>query len=111
MTNASSGYGVHPITWTRRDCTSSRNATKYVTKPRAVHTSLVKKSAATSAGQCAWMNVRQVMGRCRLGGMPAARRMRAIVAATGQIRPFPCHQLAMPAQDGVRRYEGRDLRE
>ena len=51
----------------------------YVTSPRAVHTSVVKKSAATSAGQCACTNVCQVIGRCRPGGMASPRRMRAIV--------------------------------
>ena len=39
----------------------------------------VKKSAAIRAGQCAWRNVRQVIGRSRLGGMPSAFRMLAIV--------------------------------
>ena len=39
----------------------------------------VKKSAAIRAGQCAWRNVRQVIGRSRLGGMPSACRMLAIV--------------------------------
>ena len=38
-----------------------------------------EKSAATSAEQCACTNVRHVIGSCRPGGMPSARRMRAIV--------------------------------
>ena len=32
-------------------------------------------------------------------------------AAAGAIRPFARHQLAVPAQNGVRRHDGRDLRE
>ncbi len=39
--------------------------------PRAVQTSVVKKSAATRAGQCARRNVRQGIGRSPLGGMPS----------------------------------------
>jgi hypothetical protein len=38
---------------------------------------VVKNSPATSAGQCARRNVRQVVGRSRLGGMPSAFRMPA----------------------------------
>ena len=47
--------------------------------PRTVQTSVVKKSAAIRAGQCARRNVRQIIGRSRLGGMPSAFRMLAIV--------------------------------
>jgi hypothetical protein len=32
------------------------------------------------------------------------------MAATSSIRPLPSHQLAMPAQDGVRSHDCRDLR-
>ena len=73
MTNASSGYGVEPRTCTRRDCNSIRNAVAYVTSPRVVHTSVVKKSAATSAGQCACTNVRHGVARC----LPAECHARA----------------------------------
>jgi hypothetical protein len=39
---------------------------------RTVHTSVVKKSAANRARQWARKNVRHVMGRSRLGGMPCS---------------------------------------
>ena len=51
-------YGVEPNTCTRRDCNSITRAVSYVTSPRVVHTSVVKKSAAASARQCACTNVR-----------------------------------------------------
>jgi len=50
---------------TRRVCSSMTNAVSYVTSPRAVQTSVVKKSAATSAGQCAWRNVRHAVAEFR----------------------------------------------
>jgi len=50
-----------------------------LTNPRRVRTALVKKSASRSADQCARTNVRQAIGRCRLGGTPCSLRIRAIV--------------------------------
>ncbi len=58
MTTASSEYGVQPITCTRRDCRCSTN--RCSTSPAlARSTCVVKKSAATSAGQWACTNVRR----------------------------------------------------
>ena len=51
----------------------------YVTSPRHVHTSVVKKSAPAIAHQWARRNVSQEVGRAGTGGMPCAFRIRAIV--------------------------------
>jgi len=55
------------------------NAVSYVTKPRHVHTSVVKKSAPAVAPQCAFKNVCHDVGRCGTGGRPAAFKIRRMV--------------------------------
>jgi transposase len=55
------------------------HAPNHVTSPCVVHTSVAKKSAAMSAGQCACTNVRHGVARCPPAGMPCARSTRAIV--------------------------------
>jgi hypothetical protein len=58
---------------------------EYVTSPRHVHTSVVKKSAPAMTPQWAFRNVCHDVGRCGTGGRPAAFTMRRIVE-----RPTRC---------------------
>ena len=77
--NRSLGYGVDPTIWTRRDAMSMANTLSYVTHPRHVHTSVVKKSAPAIAPQCARRNVCHDVGRSGTGGSPFGLSIRAIV--------------------------------
>src|SRR5216684_5028812 len=78
----------------------------YVTRPRTVHTSVVKKSAATIAPQWAARNVRQDIGRSGTGPIPWLRRIggdrgsgdamakilqRPLDPAVAPRRILPCH--------------------
>lgn len=56
-------------------------------RPRTVHTSVVKKSAASSGSQCAPMKVRHAIGRSRPGGMPPVFKVGAIVERLGLDAP------------------------
>ena len=77
--NVSSGCGVEPRIWTRREASSITKTVYNVTKPCQVQTSVVKKSAAAISPQCARRNVCHEVGRSGTGGIPVARRIRAIV--------------------------------
>jgi hypothetical protein len=77
--NRSLGYGVDPTIWTRRDAMSTANTLQYVTNPRHVHTSVVKKSAPAIAPQCARRNVCHDVGRSGTGGSPFRLSIRAVV--------------------------------
>jgi hypothetical protein len=61
---------------------SMKNSTKKLCQPRRVHTSTVKKSAATISSQCRVRNSFQVVLRLRsgAGSRPWRRRMSAMVA-------------------------------
>jgi hypothetical protein len=77
--NTSSGWGVEPTRGTRREAKSMTKTVSYVTKPRHVHTSVVKTSAPAIAPPCARRNVCHDVGRSGTGGIPWAFRIRAIV--------------------------------
>jgi hypothetical protein len=79
------GCGVDPTLWTRRDARSITNTAWYVTNPRHVQTSVVKKSAAATAFQCARRNVCHDVGRAGTGDTPCVLSIRAIVE-----RPTRC---------------------
>src|SRR4030095_7828372 len=57
---------------TTREAKSMTNTVSYVTKPRHVHTSVVKKSAPAIAPQCAFKNVCHEVGRWGAGGSAPA---------------------------------------
>ena len=56
-----------------RNLSGARSRTPHA---RTVHPSVTKKSEANMAGQWARTNVRQMIGRSRLGGMPSSFRTR-----------------------------------
>lgn len=63
----------------RRVAMSMTNNVKYLTSPRPVHTSVVKKSAAAIRWACALTNVLQLMGRSGEGLIPCSFNTLAIV--------------------------------
>jgi hypothetical protein len=73
------GFVVVPAMYTRRVAISITNNVKYVTSPRAVHTSVVKKSAAATRCACERTNVHQLMGRTEEGWIPCSFSTFAIV--------------------------------
>jgi hypothetical protein len=73
------GIRCRPDIWTRRDAMSMANTLQYVTNPRHVHTSVVKKSAPAIAPQCARRNVCHDVGRSGTGGSPFRLSIRVIV--------------------------------
>jgi len=77
--HAESGLVVVPAIKTRRVAMSMTNNVKYLTNPRTVHTSVVKKSAAAMRWACALMNVAQRMGRPGEGLIPCSFSTLAIV--------------------------------
>jgi hypothetical protein len=78
--NVSSGCGVDPRIWTRRDAKWIAKTVYMVTKPRHLHTSVVKKSAPPAiASLWARRNVCHDAGRSGTSGRPCVLRIRAIV--------------------------------
>ncbi len=73
------GFVVVPAMQTRRVDMSMKNNVQYVTRPRTVHTSVVKKSTAAITHACDLMSVRQLIGRSGAGVTSA--RLRATQAA------------------------------
>ncbi len=77
--HAEVGFVVVPAMWTRRVAMSITNNVKCLTSPRAVHTSVVKKSAAAIRCACDLTNVAQLMGRSGEGLSPCSFTTFAIV--------------------------------